>query len=106
MIIDALSRESEFELLASTAGSYNRRALGMRPRWKRPAVKAEPVEELRKQANIAVKVLKVFRGAALLLDEVRRRFPRGSRRECRPHSPMHHALFDSSRRVVAALLKQ
>lgn len=36
-------------------------------------MKAEPVEELRKQASIAVRVLKVFRGAALLLDEVRRR---------------------------------
>lgn len=49
-----------------------RRALGMRPRWRPQTVKLEPIEELRKQADIAVKVLTVFRGAALLLDEVRR----------------------------------
>lgn len=42
----------------------------MRPRWKRPSLKVESVEDLRKQADIAVKVLTVFRGAALLLDEV------------------------------------
>lgn len=49
----------------------HRRALGMRPGWRRTPVKPEPVEELRRQADIAVRVLTVFRGAALLLDEVR-----------------------------------
>lgn len=49
------------------------RALGLRPRWRRAAFKPEPVEELRKQADIAVRVLDVFKKAALLLDEV----PRG-----------------------------
>lgn len=47
-----------------------RRALGMRPGWRRAPPKLEPVEELRRQANIAVRVLTIFRGAALLLDEV------------------------------------
>lgn len=69
---DPSTHDFGFALLAA-AGSCDRRALGMRPRWRRSAVKAEPVEELRKQASIAVRVLKVFRDAALLLDEVRRR---------------------------------
>lgn len=43
----------------------------MRPGWRRAPAKLEPVGELRKQADIAVRVLKVFRGAALLLDEVK-----------------------------------
>lgn len=51
-------------------GGRPRRALGIRRRWAPGPVKAEPVEELRKQADIAVRVLTVFRGAALLLDEV------------------------------------
>ena len=33
-------------------------------------MKPEPIEDLRRQADIAVRVLTVFRGAALLLDEV------------------------------------
>ncbi|CAM9444365.1 unnamed protein product, partial [Hapterophycus canaliculatus] len=51
-------------------GSSVMRALGMRPGWRRATAKIEPVGELRKQAEIAVRVLTVFRGAALLLDEV------------------------------------
>lgn len=47
----------------------------MRPGWRRAPAKLEPVGELRKQAEIAVRVLKVFRGAALLLDEVRTCIP-------------------------------
>lgn len=42
----------------------------MRPGWRRTLAKPEPVEDLRRQADIAVRVLTVFRGAALLLDEV------------------------------------
>lgn len=42
----------------------------MRPGWRRVPAKLEPVQELRRQAEIAVRVLTVFRGAALLLDEV------------------------------------
>lgn len=42
----------------------------MRPGWSRAPPKLEPVDELRRQADIAVRVLTVFRGAALLLDEV------------------------------------
>lgn len=43
----------------------------MRPGWRRAPAKLEPVQELRRQAEIAVRVLTVFRGAALLLDEVK-----------------------------------
>ena len=49
-----------------------RRALGLRPRWRRATFRPEPVEELRKQADIAVRVLEVFKKSALLLDEVKR----------------------------------
>ena len=69
----------------------HRRALGMRPGWRRTPVKPEPVEELRRQADIAVRVLTVFRGAALLLDEVglvaTALFPRGrDEKPCRTGS--------------------
>lgn len=47
-----------------------RRALGLRSKWRPKALVTTPVEELRKQASIAVKVLGVFKSAALLLDEV------------------------------------
>lgn len=45
--------------------------MGMRPRWRKKYTPVVPVEELRKQAEIAVRVLDVFRRAALLLDEAR-----------------------------------